>query len=55
MNLKIKTFKEHSTEELDKEVNRFGDSHEVRATQTHVTFAMDRLVYHAVVFYVPEK
>jgi len=53
--LKIKTFKTNSAEEMDKLVNDFEDSHNVKATQTHVLIDGTVFVYIATVFYVEDK
>ena len=51
MSLNIKTFVTRAPEEMDKEVNAFGNEHVVRATQTDMCFVVDHVQYRATVFY----
>lgn len=56
--MKIKTFKSQSLEEIDNLCNTFEETHNVKATQTHVNIIDDNpiiYIYTYVLFYEPKQ
>jgi len=52
--MNIKTIKSKNSENFDKEVNTFGESHKVKFTQTHAQVIQGNpasIIYVAVLFY----
>jgi hypothetical protein len=51
--MKIKTIETNTIEEFDKECNEFNESHNVKYTQSHVTYNLIRqvMLYTAILYY----